>query len=162
FPLPRPGASPGEVEHFVGPPAGHSDLAALSDAKACLQQSEREEYHRLLYVAMTRARDRLYICGWQGQRDNPEKQCWYELIKDGLAGLLVEIANPDGTSVRRMESAQAAPVSPRETKAEEHKAAPLLAWARAPSKPERSRLSLPPSRRTLRPTATPPHPAAPP
>ena len=25
-----------------------------------------EEYHRLLYVAMTRAKDRLYVCGWQG------------------------------------------------------------------------------------------------
>jgi ATP-dependent helicase/nuclease subunit A len=151
FPLPRPGASPGEVEHFVWPPAGHSDLAALSDAKACLQQSEREEYHRLLYVAMTRARDRLYICGWQGQRDNPEKQCWYELIKDGLAGHLVEIANPDGTSVRRMESAQATAVSPRKTKEEEHKAAPLLDWALAPAKPERSRRRLAPSRLTLGP-----------
>ena len=151
LPLPRPGTSPGEVEHFVWPPAGHSDLAALSDAKACLQQSEREEYHRLLYVAMTRARDRLYICGWQGQTDNPEKQCWYELIKDGLAGHLVEIANSDGTSVRRMESAQAAAVSQRETKEEEHKAAPLPDWALAPAKPERSRRRLAPSRLTLGP-----------
>ena len=151
LPLPRPGTSPGEVEHFVWPPTGHSDLAALSDAKACLQQSEREEYHRLLYVAMTRARDRLYICGWQGQTDNPEKQCWYELIKDGLAGHLVEIANSDGTSVRRMESAQAAAVSQRETKEEEHKAAPLPDWALAPARPERSRRRLAPSRLTLGP-----------
>ena len=151
LPLPRPGTSPGEVEHFVWPPTGHSDLAALSDAKACLQQSEREEYHRLLYVAMTRARDRLYICGWQGQTDNPEKQCWYELIKDGLAGHLVEIANSDGTSVRRMESAQAAAVSQRETKEEEHKAAPLPDWALAPAKPERSRRRLASSRLTLGP-----------
>ena len=151
LPLPRPGASPREVEHLVWPPTGHSDLAALSDAKACLQQSEREEYHRLLYVAMTRARDRLYICGWQGQTDNPEKQCWYELIKDGLAGHLVEIANSGGTSVRRMESAQAAAVSQRETKEEERKAAPLPDWALAPAKPERSRRRLAPSRLTLGP-----------
>ena len=151
LPLPRPGTSPGEVEHFVWPPTGHSDLAALSDAKACLQQSEREEYHRLLYVAMTRARDRLYICGWQGQTDNPEKQCWYELIKDGLAGHLVEIANSGGTSVRRMESAQAAAVLQRETKEEERKAAPLPDWALAPAKPERSRRRLASSRLTLGP-----------
>jgi len=39
----RPGASPGEVEHLLWPPTGHSDLAALSDAKARLQQAEREE-----------------------------------------------------------------------------------------------------------------------
>jgi ATP-dependent helicase/nuclease subunit A len=151
FPMARPGASPGEVAHLLWPPSGHSDLAALSDAKARLQQAEREEYHRLLYVAMTRARDRLYICGWQGQRDNPEKQCWYELIKDGLAGHLVEIANSDGTSVRRMESAQAAAVSPRETKEDEHKAVPLPDWALAPAKPERSRRRLAPSRLALGP-----------
>ena len=151
LPLPRPGTSPGEVEHFVWPPTGHSDLAVLSNAKACLQQSEREEYHRLLYVAMTRARDRLYICGWQGQTDNPERQCWYELIKDGLAGHLVEIANSGGTSVRRMESAQAAAVLQRETKEEERKAAPLPDWALAPAKPERSRRRLASSRLTLGP-----------
>jgi ATP-dependent helicase/nuclease subunit A len=151
FPMARPGASPGEVAHLLWPPSGHSDLAALSDAKARLQQAEREEYHRLLYVAMTRACDRLYICGWQGQRDNPEKQCWYELIKDGLAGHLVEIANSDGTSVRRMESAQAAAVLPRETKEKEHTAVPLPDWALAPAKPERSRRRLAPSRLALGP-----------
>ncbi len=53
-----------------------------------------EEYNRLLYVALTRARDRLLICGWQGKtaKDLPEK-CWYETVKRGM-GLLGATANP--------------------------------------------------------------------
>jgi len=155
FPMSRPGASPGEVEHLLWPPTGHSDLAALSDAKARLQQAEREEYHRLLYVAMTRARDRLYICGWQGQRNKPENECWYELIKDGLVGHLSEVVVADGISVRRMESAQAKAVSAQETEAEKPQVAPLPDWALTPAKPERARRRLAPSRLALGPDGRP-------
>jgi ATP-dependent helicase/nuclease subunit A len=149
FPMSRRGASPDEIGHLVWPPAGHSELAALSDAKARVQQTEREEYHRLLYVAMTRARDRLYICGWQGQRNKPENECWYELIKDGLAGHLLEIVSADGISVRRMERAQKTAVSPRETEKEKQEAPPLPDWALTPAKPERARRRLAPSRLAL-------------
>ena len=65
------------------PPNGHSKLAALDDSKSEMERAEREEYHRLLYVAMTRARDRLYVCGWQGLQKR-EETCWYDLIKNGL------------------------------------------------------------------------------
>ncbi len=41
------------------------------------------EYRRLLYVAMTRAEDRLYICGWNTKKTAPEN-CWYNLIKSAL------------------------------------------------------------------------------
>jgi ATP-dependent helicase/nuclease subunit A len=155
FPMPRPGACPGEVEHLLWPPAGHSDLAALSNAKTRLQQAEREEYHRLLYVAMTRARDRLYICGWQGQRNKPENECWYELIKDGLAGHLIEIASADGTRVRRMENTQAKAVPTAETEKEKQEAAALPDWALTPAKPERARRKLAPSRLALGPDGLP-------
>ena len=33
-----------------------------------LRRRELQEYRRLLYVALTRAQDRLYVCGWQTQR----------------------------------------------------------------------------------------------
>ena len=69
------------------------------------RKAELEEYHRLLYVAMTRARDRLYICGWS-QKDAPEKASWYELVDQGLQGLLTENAGYDGKPVRRLISEQ--------------------------------------------------------
>jgi len=42
-----------------------------------------EEQNRLLYVAMTRAEDRLYVGGWYGAR-KPDRGCWYERIEAGL------------------------------------------------------------------------------
>jgi ATP-dependent helicase/nuclease subunit A len=42
-----------------------------------------DEQNRLLYVAMTRAEDRLYVGGWVGQRKE-DAGCWYERITAGL------------------------------------------------------------------------------
>jgi ATP-dependent helicase/nuclease subunit A len=43
-----------------------------------------EEQNRLLYVAMTRAEDRLYVGGWIGARKQ-DPGCWYDRIAAGLA-----------------------------------------------------------------------------
>lgn len=47
------------------------------------KEKQRQERHRLLYVALTRAADRLYIGGWQGVKKSPEGN-WYDLIQDSL------------------------------------------------------------------------------
>jgi ATP-dependent helicase/nuclease subunit A len=44
---------------------------------------QRQEYRRLLYVAMTRAKDRLIVCGWRGKNQEPD-DCWYHLIRRSL------------------------------------------------------------------------------
>ena len=72
FPLPRPGEPEEEVAHLIWAAGGRTDLEEIDEPKEMLKRADREEYHRLLYVAMTRARDRLYVCGWQGQKDKPE------------------------------------------------------------------------------------------
>jgi ATP-dependent helicase/nuclease subunit A len=46
------------------------------------QFDEMAEYYRLLYVALTRAEDQLYICGWQPQ-NALDTQSWYKVIWDG-------------------------------------------------------------------------------
>ncbi|HTW68702.1 MAG TPA: double-strand break repair helicase AddA, partial [Acetobacteraceae bacterium] len=51
-----------------------------------LSDRRMEEHNRLLYVALTRAEDRLVICGWQTRRGLPD-QCWYNLIARGFARL---------------------------------------------------------------------------
>ena len=56
---------------------------ALDAAKTAAEQLRAEEYRRLLYVAMTRAEDRLYVCGWQTSRDPPAGN-WHELVAAGL------------------------------------------------------------------------------
>ncbi|MFO0993927.1 MAG: double-strand break repair helicase AddA [Hyphomicrobiales bacterium] len=66
--------------------------------------SAGDEYRRLLYVAMTRARDELYVCGWYNHiKSKPE--CWYELMKGAISKRASEMPDPDGGTVWRMGSA---------------------------------------------------------
>ncbi len=53
-----------------------------------------EEYRRQLYVAMTRARDELYFCGYQGEREIVEGS-WYHMVKRSL------LEPTEGTSLLR-------------------------------------------------------------
>jgi ATP-dependent helicase/nuclease subunit A len=149
FPLPRPGEPEEEVAHLIWAAGGRTDLEEIDEPKEMLKRADREEYHRLLYVAMTRARDRLYVCGWQGQKEKPEGESWYELITNGLSGHLVEIENSDGTSVCRMECPQEKPAKTGEAAREQGTVPPLPDWARSPAKPERARQRLTPSRLAL-------------
>ena len=43
------------------------------------------EHRRLLYVAMTRAAERLIVCGYQG-KNKLRPGCWYDLVRKGLDG----------------------------------------------------------------------------
>ncbi len=51
--------------------------------KIAWRYRQMQEYRRLLYVALTRAQDRLYICGWQTVR-TPQELCWHTLCRAGL------------------------------------------------------------------------------
>jgi ATP-dependent helicase/nuclease subunit A len=50
---------------------------------------DREEHWRLLYVALTRAEERLYVGGALGarDRDGPAEQSWYRAVETAVAGL---------------------------------------------------------------------------
>ena len=52
-----------------------------------------EEYRRLLYVGMTRAEDRLIVCGYHGQKP-PQPDTWLDLVRDALLPHAVEIPGP--------------------------------------------------------------------
>jgi ATP-dependent helicase/nuclease subunit A len=93
---------------------------------------------------MTRARDRLYICGWS-QKERPEKASWYELVDQGLQGLLTESAGYDGEPVQRLVSEQSVPVKATGEAEAAIEAAELPDWATTPAPVERSRELLTPS-----------------
>jgi len=65
----------------------------------------REEHNRLLYVALTRAEDRLVVCGWK-PKSRPNDACWYNAIAQGFTRL-VEVAEGD---VAHFSSPQTAPI----------------------------------------------------
>jgi ATP-dependent helicase/nuclease subunit A len=56
--------------------------------RAAARRRDLQEYRRLLYVALTRAQDRLYVCGWQPGRASNEAESWYALCRAGWTGLM--------------------------------------------------------------------------
>ncbi len=69
------------------------------------KQLRAQEYRRLLYVAMTRARDRLYIGGWEG-KNKPSDGCWYNLIKPAFKEIAEEALTATGESILRLANPQ--------------------------------------------------------
>lgn len=72
----------------------------LTQADAArIQGQAEEEYRRLLYVGMTRAADRLIICGYRGARQNPD--IWHTMIAASLGQhaelcSIATFSGPDG------------------------------------------------------------------
>ncbi len=79
-----PDAATGVPVPLWGPRKDTHDAVMRQTLQATIDQ-EREEHYRLLYVALTRAEDRLLVCGWEPARAKPE--CWYDVIKDGFSRL---------------------------------------------------------------------------
>jgi ATP-dependent helicase/nuclease subunit A len=75
---------PGESELLLWSPRVDDDEDIAAAARTVLKGKIAEEERRLLYVALTRAEDRLYICGWRGV-NQPAEGTWYQLIRNGLA-----------------------------------------------------------------------------
>ena len=121
---------------FLWPVKGSGDLAAVEGARAALDRAEAEERNRLLYVALTRARDRLYVSGFEGN-SAPPPESWYNLIHTALRDRLAEATAADGGTVWRLASAQSATPEPGVARAAS--AAPQLplpTWAKTPAPPD--------------------------
>lgn len=117
-----------------------SHLTALRSARETIKIDAQEEQLRLLYVAMTRARDRLYISGFEGTRGRGS-DCWYNLIEEGLADKLEEFKQEDGSVVRQLKTGDHDAVKqPENTEKESKPTPPRPDWAetRATSEPVRT------------------------
>lgn len=63
------------------------DIPLTKMLKQSLREKQHAEYRRLLYVALTRAEDALYICGWEAGH----QETWYDLVQKGLQKVGEEI-----------------------------------------------------------------------
>lgn len=132
----------------------------FTDLLAREKAARAAEEHRLLYVALTRAEDRLLVCGWQRKRpkarDFPEG-CWYDLVAQGFSRIeaaempldaLSQAAGGAGfanATLRRLDCPQdAAPVPDGRDKPPAGPA-DLPDWARRPAPPETTVDALAPS-----------------
>ncbi len=63
---------------------------AFAELLEAEKRARAEEEHRLLYVALTRAEDRLLVCGWQRRRPKSDPWppgSWYDLVARGFSRL---------------------------------------------------------------------------
>ena len=68
-------------------PTFAKDIPLTKELKQKLREKQQEEYRRLLYVALTRAEDSLYICGWEANN----QETWYDLVTQGIQKVGEEI-----------------------------------------------------------------------
>jgi ATP-dependent helicase/nuclease subunit A len=74
---------PGE-QTIAWSPKKDLDCEVIAAARDRAREEAKEEYRRLLYVALTRAEERLYLAGFHGARE-PEPGCWAKMIENALA-----------------------------------------------------------------------------
>jgi ATP-dependent helicase/nuclease subunit A len=92
--------------------AQKEDAGPMSDARAQAQQEARDEYRRLLYVAMTRAAERLIVCGAKSVNKIPDG-CWYQLLENRLKpDCTAEPADDGDGEVWRYRKGAAQPAEP--------------------------------------------------
>ncbi len=138
--LPQGAAAPDAPDVVIWAGRKADDPPGVAAARAAMLGETEDEYRRLLYVAMTRAADRLIVGGClPGNMNSVRKLSWYDLIVKGLdkSGLqLLEIETTSGPVKRysRLEDV-AGPVPPTVATVT---AAPIAlpAWLRTSASPE--------------------------
>jgi len=120
---------PGPVVWNYSTPAMPAAISARIEEE---KRRDEEEYRRLLYVGMTRARDRLYVVGMMKQKLKDDRR-WHVLVRDALQPELTERALAGGDVELEW---RGAPQSPGPAAASARPAAvnvDLPSWARSPA-----------------------------
>ena len=122
--------------HPVWAPRRDEDPPLVADARSRWKARALEEHNRLLYVALTRARDRLVLVPYTGLRGTEPEEAWCRMVRRGLAEAgrpLASTDRPYGTveTLREGDGEAAPPTVPRAS-------APLAVpdWLHRPVTPE--------------------------
>jgi ATP-dependent helicase/nuclease subunit A len=97
--LPEPSSRKGHLlyhqGHVLFPLANDEAPQIVRQAKAQIDEETLMEHRRLFYVALTRARDRLYICGFEN-KTGVKDGSWYSLAQAAAEKLGVRVTRGDG------------------------------------------------------------------
>lgn len=92
--LPQPSSTKGhliyEDDKIYFPLADDEAPDLIKQAKKRAQAETLREHRRLFYVALTRARDRLYVCGFENKRGIKDGS-WYDLARSAAERLGVKV-----------------------------------------------------------------------
>jgi len=91
--------TPEGAPFFLWAPRKADDDAISAVAREGYTFETEYEYRRLFYVAMTRAKERLYICGWTGVTGRQEGS-WHALAETALGAIGEDFDAPTGPGLR--------------------------------------------------------------
>ncbi len=126
-------AIPGEPETAVWTPRKGDDPPAMAHGRAHVERLQEEEHRRLLYVAMTRARDRLYVAGAKPGRK--ATGTWAEMIDRAMAdhAHIREVEDEAGEGmVRQWRTVHQPPLAPVDDP-DDQRAPELFPWLDKPA-----------------------------
>ncbi|MBR0871575.1 double-strand break repair helicase AddA [Bradyrhizobium tropiciagri] len=143
--LPQGNAAPHAPGVVVWAGKKAEDPPGVAEAREAMLGDTEDEYRRLLYVAMTRAADRLVVGGCMpGNMKTVRKSSWYDLITRGLAGAGLELEELETPAGKVMRYSRPDDVTELAGAAAPPAAAPveLPSWLRTPAAPEVSAAGL--------------------
>jgi ATP-dependent helicase/nuclease subunit A len=105
------------------------DTNVLTASRTIAERAAINEYRRLLYVAMTRAAERLVVCGSKGPNKIPDG-CWYQIVEEALrsdcVSALADIGNDEVLRYRKGETSETRPTERKAVVAERISLPPWL------------------------------------
>ena len=101
-----------------------------------LRREEEHEHRRLLYVAMTRAEERLYVCGFKG-RNALKDGCWHSMVTNALASGLEQAPAPWDANEMVLRGGEAATLAAPAAPAVATPPSALPAWLLTPAPREK-------------------------
>jgi ATP-dependent helicase/nuclease subunit A len=133
--LREPGAREGHLlydgDAVLFPASGALAPPRVKAAQEAVKEDWRKEHRRLLYVALTRARDRLVVCGFENRHGTKEGS-WYALAAEAAKVLDMQ-PTPDGLGFGTLEMTAGERETPRTN------VVTLPEWIRRPAPPEPAR-----------------------
>jgi len=133
-----------EQDGFLWAPRRSDDCPASAVVREARDKAVEHESARLLYVALTRARDRLIVCGVESQKARFERS-WYDFVSRAFDEVANHPFDMDGGGVARRYGLDPTPAALATSPATA--AGPLPAWTAglAPAEPARARFASPSS-----------------
>ena len=132
--LPQGNAGPHAANVVVWAGKKADDVENVAAARALMKEQTEDEYRRLLYVAMTRAADRLIVGGvLPGNRKSVRELSWYDMIAKGLEKsdlVKQELATSHGAGTRYTRAGDVEPAASAISKRPVAKSEPSPDWMR--------------------------------
>jgi len=123
---------PGAANRLIWAGSKDNDVGPMAAARAAALAAAGDEYRRLLYVAMTRAIERLVVCGVDNGKKLPEG-CWYRLVRGALEQQCkLELADDGAGEVLRFRKTPDLAAAAKAETSEAVAPEPAPAWLHAP------------------------------